>query len=134
VVSKNKINNKNKSSFGEFMANKITKAVGNWKFIIFQSILLAIWIILNITAWINHWDPYPFILLNLVLSFQAAYTAPVILMSENRQANRDRQKEALDLATDRKAEREIEEIKIQLDRLEKNKIDQILDIINKKND
>jgi len=116
------------------MANKITKAVGNWKFIIFQSILLAIWIILNITAWINHWDPYPFILLNLVLSFQAAYTAPVILMSENRQANRDRQKEALDLATDRKAEREIEEIKIQLDRLEKNKIDQILDIINKKND
>jgi len=134
VVSKNKINNKNKSSFGEFMANKITKAVGSWKFIIFQSILLAIWIILNITAWINHWDPYPFILLNLVLSFQAAYTAPVILMSENRQANRDRQKEALDLATDRKAEREIEEIKIQLDRLEKNKIDQILDIINKKND
>lgn len=131
---KNKINNKNKSSFGEFMANKITKAVGSWKFIIFQSILLAIWIILNITAWINHWDPYPFILLNLVLSFQAAYTAPVILMSENRQANRDRQKEALDLATDRKAEREIEEIKIQLDRLEKNKIDQILDIINKKND
>ncbi|PIP28407.1 MAG: hypothetical protein COX29_01430 [Candidatus Moranbacteria bacterium CG23_combo_of_CG06-09_8_20_14_all_35_22] len=116
------------------MANKITKAVGSWKFIIFQSILLAIWIILNITAWINHWDPYPFILLNLVLSFQAAYTAPVILMSENRQANRDRQKEALDLATDRKAEREIEEIKIQLDRLEKNKIDQILDIINKKND
>ena len=112
------------------MANKITKAVGSWKFIIFQSILLAIWIILNITAWINHWDPYPFILLNLVLSFQAAYTAPVILMSENRQANRDRQKEALDLATDRKAEREIEEIKIQLDRLEKNKIDQILDMTN----
>ena len=114
------------------MADKITNIVGSWKFIIFQSILLTIWIILNITAWINHWDPYPFILLNLVLSFQAAYTAPVILMSENRQAERDRKKEALDLATDRKAEREIEEIKIQLDRLEKNKIDRILDIINKK--
>ncbi|OGI32054.1 MAG: hypothetical protein A2271_00745 [Candidatus Moranbacteria bacterium RIFOXYA12_FULL_35_19] len=129
---KSKIKNKNKSSLGEFMADKITNIVGSWKFIIFQSILLTIWIILNITAWINHWDPYPFILLNLVLSFQAAYTAPVILMSENRQAERDRKKEALDLATDRKAEREIEEIKIQLDRLEKNKIDRILDIINKK--
>ncbi|KKP77862.1 MAG: hypothetical protein UR78_C0027G0003 [Candidatus Moranbacteria bacterium GW2011_GWF2_35_39] len=132
IDMKSKIKNKNKSSLGEFMADKITNIVGSWKFIIFQSILLTIWIILNITAWINHWDPYPFILLNLVLSFQAAYTAPVILMSENRQAERDRKKEALDLATDRKAEREIEEIKIQLDRLEKNKIDRILDIINKK--
>lgn len=124
---------KEKSTLGQRAADRITKIVGSWKFIIIQSVILTIWIIVNVTAWINHWDPYPFILLNLMLSFQAAYTAPIILMSENREMERDRKKEELDLATDRKAEREIQEIKLQLDYLEKEKIDKILALLNKKN-
>ena len=79
-----------------------------------------------------HWDPYPFILLNLVLSFQAAYTAPVILMSQNRAAERDRSKAAMDLATDRKAEREIEDLQAKLKCMESDKIDRILEILEKK--
>ncbi|HRY82135.1 MAG TPA: DUF1003 domain-containing protein [Candidatus Moranbacteria bacterium] len=125
---------KTKPNLGQKSADKIAQIVGSWKFIIFQSILFALWIILNISAWINHWDPYPFIFLNLILGLQSCYTAPIILMSENRQAERDRRKEALDLATDRKAEREIEEIKLQLNRIEKDKIDKILKIINKNNE
>lgn len=117
---------------GQRASDKITRIVGSWKFIIIQSIILVIWIILNIAAWANHWDPYPFIFLNLALSFQAAYTAPIILMSENRELDRERKKTAIDLATDRKSGREISELKIQLERLEKEKIDKILRIIDKK--
>ncbi len=124
---------KTKLDFGQKSADRITKIVGSWKFIIIQSIILVIWIILNITAYIQHWDPYPFILLNLMLSFQAAYTAPIILMSENREADRDRRKTAMDLSTDRKAEREIEEIQEKLEKLEKEKIDKIIEILNEKN-
>jgi uncharacterized membrane protein len=123
----------NQITLGQKSADKITKVVGSWKFIIFQSILMLIWISLNITAWMYHWDPYPFILLNLMLSFQAAYTAPILLMSANREAERDRKKEELDLATDRKAEREIQQIQIKLETLEKEKIDKILEILNNKN-
>ena len=64
--------------------------MGSWPFIIVQSIILAIWISLNVIGYMNHWDPYPFILLNLALSFQAAYAAPIIMMSQNRQAAKDR--------------------------------------------
>jgi uncharacterized membrane protein len=65
------------------------------------------WLIFNIVAWARHWDPYPFILLNLVLSFQAAYTAPVILMSQNREAERDRLDAHNDYVLNQKAEEEI---------------------------
>jgi uncharacterized membrane protein len=64
--------------------------MGSWSFIIAQSILLAIWIGLNVMAYRRHWDPYPFILLNLAFSTQAAYAAPLILLAQNRQENRDR--------------------------------------------
>lgn len=121
-----------KHSISEKAADRITRIVGSWKFIIIQSILLVIWIILNITAWINHWDPYPFIFLNLALSFQAAYTAPIILMSENREADRERKKNALDLTTDKKAEREITQNQKELLRIEREKIDQILQILKEK--
>jgi uncharacterized membrane protein len=119
-------------TFGQKAADRITSIVGSWHFIIIQSCLLSVWITLNVIAWINHWDPYPFILLNLTLSFQAAYTAPIILMSQNREADRDRKKTAIDLATDRKAEREIKEIQEILSKLEKEKIDQIIKILNSK--
>jgi len=74
-------------SFGQRAADVITQWLGSWTFIIVQSVTLAIWIALNLTELIFHaWDPYPFILLNLMLSFQAAYAAPIIMMSQNRQA------------------------------------------------
>lgn len=81
-----------KISFSDNLADKITEIVGSWRFLIIQSFILVCWIIINITAYIHNWDPYPFILLNLILSFQAAYTAPIIMMSQNRSADIDRKK------------------------------------------
>jgi uncharacterized membrane protein len=75
---------------GERIADGFATMMGSWAFIITQSLILAAWIVVNVVAWINHWDPYPFILLNLALSFQAAYAAPIIMMSQNRQAAKDR--------------------------------------------
>jgi uncharacterized membrane protein len=82
-------------SFGERIADGVAASVGSWPFIIVQTTLLAAWIVANtllIGGWIagEPFDPYPFILLNLVLSFQAAYTGPVVMMSQNRQAAKDR--------------------------------------------
>ena len=121
-----------KLTVGQKSADKITTIVGSWAFIIIQALLLFVWIIVNIIAWINHWDPYPFILLNLVLSFQAAFTAPIILMSQNRTAERDRKKAEADLATDRKAEREIKAMHEHLEKIDNEKLSKILEILDKK--
>jgi uncharacterized membrane protein len=117
-------------AFDKKAADKFTTFLGSWKFLIFQTVFFAAWIILNIFAFARHWDPFPFILLNLLVGFQAAYAGPIILMSGNRAAERDRKKAALDLATDRKAEREIEEIQTQLKRIEHEKLAKILEILN----
>ncbi len=68
-----------KLTMGQRIADNVASTVGSWRFIIIQSSLLALWIIINCIAWISHWDPYPFILLNLALSFQAAYTGPFVM-------------------------------------------------------
>jgi uncharacterized membrane protein len=94
-------------TFGDRLSDKFATVMGSWKFIIVQSTLLGVWVLLNITAFINHWDPYPFILLNLALSFQAAYAAPIIMMSQNRQAEKDRLQSKNDYEVDMKAEMEI---------------------------
>jgi uncharacterized membrane protein len=74
------------------IAEKITKVLGSWQFVLIQTFLLVTWLFINISnIWIQ-WDPYPFILLNLMLSFQAAYTAPIILMSQSRQGDLDRRR------------------------------------------
>ena len=101
-------------TFGERAADKVAAVAGSWTFIIIQSIVLAIWVILNTVAWMRHWDPYPFILMNLMLSLQAAYTAPVIMMSQNRQADRDRLEAHNDYLINQKAE---EEVRVILDHL-----------------
>ena len=76
---------------GDKIADKVTAAIGSWRFIIIQSTLLFFWLIFNIVGIFGlRWDPMPFILLNLMLSFQAAYTGPVVMMSQNRQAAKDR--------------------------------------------
>jgi len=76
-----------------------------------------LWLIVNSLAWLHDWDPYPFILLNLVLSFQAAFAAPIIMMSQNRQAVRDRLSAEQDYAVNRLAELEVVAIQEQLDML-----------------
>src|SRR5262245_52605660 len=75
---------------GQRIADAVARNMGSWRFIIIQSCLLASWVAVNAAAWSQHWDPYPFILLNLALSFQAAYAAPIIMMSQNRQEAKDR--------------------------------------------
>jgi uncharacterized membrane protein len=75
---------------GERVADAAARAVGSWKFIIIQTILVALWVTLNIVGLTAHWDPYPFILLNLMFSVQAAYTGPILLLASNRQAAKDR--------------------------------------------
>src|SRR5579885_2967169 len=100
---------------GQKIADSVAATMGSWTFIIIQSIVLAIWIVLNLVAWMQHWDPYPFILLNLALSFQAAYAAPFIMISQNRQAEKDRLTAQNDYITDCKGEEEIRHIMEHLD-------------------
>ncbi|WP_233254792.1 DUF1003 domain-containing protein [Limnohabitans sp. T6-5] len=82
--------------------------IGSWRFIIFQSTAIVLWITGNVLVGRDAWDPYPFILLNLLLSFQAAYTAPAIMMSQNRQSEMDRKHAQNDYEINVKAELEIE--------------------------
>jgi uncharacterized membrane protein len=103
--------------------------MGSWRFIIIQTTILVLWIALNITAWINHWDPYPFILLNLALSFQAAYAAPFIMMSQNRQQDVDRRQAADDFHINVKAELEIELLHEKLDELRDKEVLALTDSI-----
>lgn len=108
-------------TLGQRAADYMTKWAGSWTFIIAFTVFLVIWIIVN-TSWIlfgQTWDPYPFILLNLALSCLAAIQAPVILMSQNRGAQVDRVRAQYDYAVNRKAEREIQELKKQLNRIER---------------
>ena len=93
-------------TFGERFADFVVIWVGSWTFLIVQSILLVIWMILNAMAWWNPWDAYPFILLILVLSFQAAVATPVILMSQNRQGRVSERRNQLDLQINLLAEQE----------------------------
>ncbi|GAC1387225.1 MAG: hypothetical protein NVS4B8_04330 [Herpetosiphon sp.] len=92
---------------GQRIADRFAATMGSWPFIIIQSIFLVIWVALNVVAWGRSWDPYPFILLNLVLSFQAAYSAPIIMMSQNRQSDKDRLTADIDHQVNTKAEFEI---------------------------
>ena len=112
---------------GERIADKVTATIGSWRFLIIQSVLLIVWLMLNIMAFVHHWDPYPFILLNLLLSFQAAYTAPVIMMSQNRQNQIDRQKLDYYYNVNVKEELEIELLHIKINAImEKLAIDPAL--------
>ncbi len=94
-------------TFGQRLADRFAEIIGSWRFIIIQSTMLAVWIALNITAYVYHWDPYPFILLNLALSFQAAYAGPIIMMSQNRQSEKDHMQAKNDYEVNLKAELEI---------------------------
>ncbi len=102
---------------GDRIADRVASTIGSWRFIIAQSLVLALWVALNATTWVHHWDPYPFILLNLMLSFQAAYSAPIIMMSQNRQTAKDRLEAEHDYEVNVKAELEVAELHAKLDAL-----------------
>ncbi len=112
-----------KMTTGQRVADKLATVMGSWAFIIIQSIILTFWITLNVIAYINHWDPYPFILLNLALSFQAAYAAPIIMMSQNRQAAKDRLMAEQDYVVNIKAEEEVKSIMAHLEQQDEVMID-----------
>ena len=120
-----------KLSLGEKLADKITAVAGSWTFIILFTFFLIIWIILNIYAFENV-DPYPFILLNLVLSCIASLQAPIIMMSQNRQAKKDSLRSRNDYKTDLKSELILEELHDKITAIEKNQ-KKILEFIESNN-
>lgn len=103
---------------GERLADKMAAYGGSWKFIIMFTVILAIWIIINSVVLLSKaFDPYPFILLNLVLSCLAAIQAPVIMMSQNRQEAKDRARSEHDYQVNLKAELEIRNLHQKIDHL-----------------
>lgn len=118
------------TTYGQRLSDAVARVVGSWLFIVVQSCLLILWIIFNIWALFGQkWDPYPFILLNLALSFQAAFTAPIIMMSQNRQNAIDRQKAENDYHVNIKAELEIEQLHAKIDLLRTQEVKQLIDLV-----
>jgi uncharacterized membrane protein len=111
-----------KLTWGQRLADKVAATVGSWRFILLQSALIVGWIAWNTRSGSQAWDPYPFILLNLVLSFQAAYTAPAIMMSQNRQSEVDRLRSTNDYEINVKAELEIELLHQKIDMMREQDI------------
>ena len=111
-------------TLGEICADAVAAGMGSWRFIIVQSALLIAWLAWN-TATHKPFDPYPFILLNLALSFQAAYSAPIIMMSQNRQSDIDRHRSIEDFEVNQKAELEIETLHQKIDLLREQEISQL---------
>ena len=97
----------------------LTKWMGSWVFILFFAVYILVWMGLNMYGLSQQWDPYPFILLNLTLSCLAALQAPIILMSQNRSAQRDRVRSEYDYAVNRKAEREIQDMQKDLEKIKR---------------
>jgi uncharacterized membrane protein len=110
-------------TFGERASDAFAEVMGSWRFIIIQSVILLIWVVLNITAYIEHWDPYPFILLNLALSLEAAYAAPIIMMSQNRQSDKDRLAAEEDYRVNTKAEEELKAVMHHLEQQDEMMLD-----------
>lgn len=110
-------------TLGQRVADQLAIVMGSWTFMIVQSIILAFWIALNVAAWMRHWDPYPFILLNLALSFQAASAAPIIMTSQNRLAAKDRLMAEQDYMVNTKTEEEVKAIMQHLEQQDEAIID-----------
>ncbi len=112
--------------FGQRLADKVASGMGSWKFIIIQTFLVLVWMGLNFVGFVYHWDAYPFILLNLLFSTQAAYAAPIIMMAQNRQNERDRLQAMQDYKTNVEAKEEIEFLTTRLNAIEIEKLDKII--------
>jgi len=119
-------------SYPQKVADKLAAVIGSWRFILFQTVVIIFWMIMNVIAAAYRWDPYPFILLNLLFSTQAAYAAPIIMMSQNRQGERDRFQAHEDYLTNKQAKEEIEELQHVLARIENDKLDKLIRLIEEK--
>lgn len=117
-------------TWGERAADAVASVVGSWRFVVVQSAVLVAWLIFNIVS-TDRVDPYPFILLNLLLSFQAAYTAPIIMMSQNRQSEIDRRRGIEDFDINCKAELEIETLHQKIDLLREQEIARLTEAVER---
>ncbi len=117
-------------TFSQKLADAVANGMGSWTFIIFQSLIVLIWMSLNVVGFLHHWDPYPFILLNLLFSTQAAYAAPIIMMAQNRQNDRDRANAMADYQTNIEAKIEIEALQVKLNSIEVDKLDKIIKMLD----
>ena len=116
---------------GARVADAVAGFIGSWQFIIVQTVIFIVWVIVN-TLWLferYQWDPYPFILFNLFMSAEAAYSSPLILMSQNRHADRDRVQAQHDYEINLAAKQEIEAVMRELNRLEVQKLNRILEAL-----
>ena len=109
----------NWKEFGQGLSDRVAGFVGSWQFIIWQTVILLIWMYINVEQLV-HFDPYPFILMNLLLSSQAAYATPMILMSSNRQAAKDREELLKDLKVDQESKELLHEVMILLTKIEED--------------
>lgn len=117
---------------GQRLADGVANFMGSWTFIIIQTLIVIVWMTLNVVGIVMQWDPYPFILLNLLFSTQAAYAAPIIMMSQNRAGERDRHHAEEDFRTNVEAKDEIEKLQLDLSRIENEKLNRILELLEKR--
>ena len=116
-------------TLSERIADRAANVIGSWPFIIVQTIMIISWVTLNVIGIVRRWDAYPFIFLNLMFSTQAAYSAPIIMMSQNRQNERDRHQAMENYTTNLEAKKEIEQIQESLARVEIHKLDKIIELL-----
>ncbi len=116
-INQNEFRPRKKLTSAQRSADALTRVMGSWNFLFGFAVFIIIWIAVNVLAWVGHWDPYPFILLNLSLSFLSAVQAPIILMSQNRQTEHDRNMAEYDYSVNRKAEREIRDMQADLEEI-----------------
>lgn len=113
-------------TIGDRIADRLTEIAGSWNFILFFFAVLVVWVIINVYFLLNPFDPYPFILLNLFLSTLAAFQAPIIMMSQNRQADRDRIQSDFEYLVNLKSEARIQSLHRKVDYLKKEKWDELM--------
>lgn len=118
-------------TLGARLADAVAATVGSWRFVLVQSVLLVAWLTGNVLAGERGWDPYPFILLNLLLSFQAAYTAPIIMMSQNRQSDVDRDRALADYQVNLRAEADITLLHEKIDLLRERQLAEVTELLRR---
>ncbi|PHJ64300.1 hypothetical protein VF14_36625 [Nostoc linckia z18] len=116
-------------TFGQRLADKFAAQVGSWGFLIGQSTVLAGWVGMNLMPGVPHWDESPFMMLNLVFSFASAYTAPIVLMSQNRQSDTDRKNSEIDHQVNLRAGQNIELLHEKLDDIHTQQLNELTQII-----
>lgn len=119
----------NDLTLGQRLADKFAAEVGSWRFLICQSTVLAGWVGLNLMPGVPHWDESPFMMLNLVFSFASAYTAPIVLMSQNRQSDTDRRNAEIDHQVNLRSGQNIELLHEKLDEIHTQQLNELTQIV-----